>query len=83
LAVARFAVAERMAIDVVNPNEATLLKSPYVGVQFAAIPEFSDIANGVALQISNALEGKITVDAALKESHIIADQEMKKAGYYK
>lgn len=83
LAVARFAVAERMAIDVVNPNDATLLKSPYVGVQFAAIPEFSDIANGVALQISNALEGKIIVDAALKESQIIADQEMKKAGYYK
>ncbi len=45
ISAARFALAESMAIDVVNPNDSTLLRSPYVGVQFAAIPEFSSIGN--------------------------------------
>ena len=42
-----FANAEKAAIDTANPNDSTLPKSPYVGVQFAAIPEFQSI--GVAV----------------------------------
>ena len=83
ISAARFALAERMAIDVVNPNDSTLLRSPYIGVQFAAIPEFSSIGNMVGQNISKALEGKLSVDAALKESQILAEQDMKKAGYLK
>jgi sorbitol/mannitol transport system substrate-binding protein len=80
---ARFAVAERLAIDSANSRDNTLPKSPYVGIQFAAIPEFQSIGSAVALQIGMALTGKITVDAALKASQVAADNEMKKAGYYK
>lgn len=83
ISAARFALAERMAIDVVNPNDSTLLRSPYVGVQFAAIPEFSSIGNMVGQQISHALEGKLSVESALKEAQLIVEQDMKKAGYYK
>lgn len=83
ISAARFALAERMAIDVANPNDSTLLRSPYSGVHFAAIPEFQSIGNAVGQQISVALEGKISVDTALRESQRIADQDMKKAGYYK
>jgi sorbitol/mannitol transport system substrate-binding protein len=83
LKAARFATAEKAAIDSANPNDATLPKSPYVGVQFAAIPEFQAIGIAVGQQMSAALSGKSTVDAALKASQIAADREMKKAGYYK
>ena len=83
ISAARFALAERMAIDVVNPNDSTLLRSPYVGVHFAAIPEFQSIGDAVGQQISIALEGKISVDAALKNSQSVADREMKNASYYK
>jgi sorbitol/mannitol transport system substrate-binding protein len=72
-----------MAIDSANPNDSTLPKSPYVGVQFAAIPEFQAIGATVGQQMSAALAGKTTVDAALKASQVAADREMKKAGYYK
>jgi sorbitol/mannitol transport system substrate-binding protein len=83
LKAARFASAEKTAIDSANPNDSTLPKSPYVGVQFAAIPEFQAIGIAVGQQMSAALSGKSTVDAALKASQTAADREMKKAGYYK
>ena len=83
LKAARFAKAEKTAIDSANPNDATLPKSPYVGVQFAAIPEFQAIGIAVGQQMSAALAGKTSVDEALKASQVAADREMKKAGYYK
>ena len=66
-----------------NPNDSTLPKSPYVGVQFAAIPEFQAIGIAVGQQMSAALAGKTSIDAALKAGQVAADREMKKAGYYK
>jgi len=80
---AKFAAAEKAAIDSANPNDSTLPKSPYVGVQFAAIPEFQAIGIAVGQQMSAALAGKTSIDAALKASQNAADREMKKAGYYK
>lgn len=78
-----FAAAEKKAIDSANPNDSTLPKSPYVGVQFAAIPEFQAIGIAVGQQMSSALSGKSTVDQALKASQTAADREMRKGGYYK
>jgi sorbitol/mannitol transport system substrate-binding protein len=83
LKAAKFAAAEKAAIDSANPNDATLPKSPYVGVQFAAIPEFQAIGIAVGQQMSSALAGKTTIDKALKASQAAAEREMKKAGYYK
>ena len=83
LKAARFADAEKKAIDSANPNDSTLTKSPYVGVQFAAIPEFQAIGIAVGQQMSAALAGKETVDQALKISQTAAEREMKKGGYYK
>jgi sorbitol/mannitol transport system substrate-binding protein len=83
LKAAVFAEAEKKAIDSANPNDSTLPKSPYVGVQFAAIPEFQAIGIAVGQQMSAALAGKATVDQALKASQTAADREMRKAGYYK
>jgi sorbitol/mannitol transport system substrate-binding protein len=80
---ARFAAAEKLAIDTANPEDSTLPKSPYIGVQFAAIPEFQAIGIAVGQQMSAALAGKVTVDEALKASQLAADREMRKARYYK
>ena len=78
-----FAAAEKKAIDSANPNDSTLPKSPYVGVQFAAIPEFQAIGIAVGQQMSSALAGKVTVDQALKTAQTAAVREMTKGGYYK
>jgi sorbitol/mannitol transport system substrate-binding protein len=79
-AVAKFAAAEMAAIESAAPG-ATDLK-PYVGVQFAAIPEFPEIGSAVAEEMAAALSGAKTVDEALAASQAAADAIMKEAGYY-
>ena len=83
LKAAVFASAEGKAIDTANPLDSTLPKSPYTGVQFVTIPEFQSIGLAVGQQMSAALVGKATVDAALKASQVATEREMRKAGYYK
>jgi sorbitol/mannitol transport system substrate-binding protein len=56
---------------------------PYVGVQFAAIPEFAGIATQVGEIFSAALAGTKTSDEALKEAQDVTTREMQKAGYIK
>jgi sorbitol/mannitol transport system substrate-binding protein len=80
--VAKFAEAELKAINSANPNDPSLPKSPYVGIQFAAIPEFQAIGIAVGQQLSAALAGKVSVEQALKTSQTAAEREMKKAGYF-
>ena len=83
LKAAVFAEAEKAAIDSANPNDSTLNKSPYVGVQFAAIPEFQAIGLAVGQQMSALLAGKVTIDEALKASQAAADRQMRRGRYYK
>ncbi|MGJ8530324.1 ABC transporter substrate-binding protein [Maritalea sp.] len=79
-AVADFASAEMAAIESAAPA-ATDLK-PYIGVQFAAIPEFPEVGSAVAQEIAAALSGAKSVDDALKASQAAADAIMREAGYY-
>ena len=79
-AVAGFAAAEMAAIESAAP-EATDLK-PYVGVQFAAIPEFPEVGSAVAQEMAAALSGAKSVEAALAASQKAADAIMSEAGYY-
>ncbi len=79
-AAAPFAAAEMAAIESAAP-EATDLK-PYVGVQFAAIPEFPEVGSAVAQEIAAALSGAKSVDEALAAGQAAADSIMREAGYY-
>ncbi|WP_409567740.1 ABC transporter substrate-binding protein [Rugamonas sp. DEMB1] len=80
---AKFAAAEGKAIATSSPKHSTLQPSPYIGVQFAAIPEFQSIGLAAGQQIASALLGKQTVDQALDMAQQAAEREMRKAGYYK
>ena len=79
-AAAKFASAELAAIDSAAP-EATDLK-PYVGVQFAAIPEFPEVGSAVAQEMAAALSGAKSVEDALAAAQSAADAIMQEAGYY-
>jgi sorbitol/mannitol transport system substrate-binding protein len=79
---AKFAEAELKAINSANPTDPSLPKSPYIGIQFAAIPEFQAIGIAVGQQLSAALAGKVPVEQALKNAQTAAEREMKKAGYF-
>jgi sorbitol/mannitol transport system substrate-binding protein len=66
-----------------NPTKPTVKPVPYVGVQFAAIPEFAGIATKVGELFSAALAGQMSADDALAQAQTYATDEMTKAGYIK
>jgi sorbitol/mannitol transport system substrate-binding protein len=83
LKVAPFAKPTLASIDAADPNHPTVKPVPYVGVQYAAIPEFQGIGTQVGQQFSAALAGSMTVDAALAAAQSATEREMKRAGYIK
>ncbi|MDP5084547.1 MAG: sugar ABC transporter substrate-binding protein [Yoonia sp.] len=64
-----------------DPNNSTVEPSPYVGVQFAAIPEFAGIASEVSQEFSAAYAGQQTVEEALAKAQAITNEAMEAAGY--
>ncbi|NRP94880.1 Bacterial extracellular solute-binding protein [Marinobacterium sp. xm-g-59] len=81
-AAANFASAEMDAINSANPYDSTFEKTPYTGVQFAAIPEFQAIGTAAGQQFAAALAGEKSVEEALAAAQAYADREMRKARYY-
>ena len=66
-----------------DPENSTLKPKPYVGIQFAAIPEFQAIATQVGKLFSGALAGSMSIDQALSSAQKVTTREMKRARYYK
>ncbi|CAN7208045.1 sugar ABC transporter substrate-binding protein [Caballeronia sp. dw_19] len=71
------------AIESANPNDATLQKVPYTGVQFVGIPEFQSFGTVVGQSIAGVVAGQTTVDAALTAGNAAANRAVKQAGYQK
>ncbi len=83
LAEAPFAKMTLDSIQSADPVNPTVDPVPYVGVQFAAIPEFQGIATTVGQQFSAALAGTTSVDDALAAAQASVTREMRRAGYPK
>jgi len=64
-----------------DPNNSTVKPSPYVGIQFAAIPEFAGIATEVSQEFSAAYAGQQTVEEALAKAQALTNDAMEAAGY--
>jgi sorbitol/mannitol transport system substrate-binding protein len=76
----------KMTLDSINsadPQHPTVKPVPYVGVQFAAIPEFAGIATNVGQLFSAALAGQMSADDALKQAQDSTTRDMTRAGYIK
>jgi sorbitol/mannitol transport system substrate-binding protein len=61
------------SIENADPQKATVQPVPYTGVQFIAIPEFQDLGTRVSQQMSAAIAGQKSVDAALQQSQEYAE----------
>ena len=64
-----------------DPENSTVEPTPYVGVQFAAIPEFAGIATEVSQEFSAAYAGQQTVEEALEKAQALTNDAMEAAGY--
>ncbi|WP_034474388.1 MULTISPECIES: ABC transporter substrate-binding protein [Caballeronia] len=71
------------AIETADPNDATLHKVPYSGIQFVGIPEFQSFGTVVGQSIAGVVAGQTSVDQALKAANAAADRAVKQAGYQK
>jgi sorbitol/mannitol transport system substrate-binding protein len=74
----------KMTLDSIlsaDPNNSTVDPSPYVGIQFAAIPEFAGIATEVSQEFSAAYAGQQTVEEALAKAQALTNDAMEAAGY--
>jgi len=83
LKAAPFAKLTLASIDSADPDHPTVKPVPYVGIQYAAIPEFQGIGTAVGQQFSAALSGATSVDEALAAAQSATEREMKRAGYIK
>lgn len=71
------------AIESADPNDSSLKKVPYSGIQFVGIPEFQSFGTVVGQSIAGVVAGQTNVDAALKAGNAAADRAVKQAGYQK
>jgi sorbitol/mannitol transport system substrate-binding protein len=76
-----FAAKTLESINSADPQNPTVKPVPYIGVQFAAIPEFAGIATEVGQEFSAALAGQQTVDEALEKAQALTTDAMEAAGY--
>jgi len=65
-----------------DPTDSTRDPVPYVGVQFAGIPEFQGIGTDVSQFIAEAFVGDVTVEEALERANDATRDAMEEAGYY-
>ncbi|MFL9873024.1 ABC transporter substrate-binding protein [Paraburkholderia megapolitana] len=71
------------AIETANPDDSTLQKVPYTGVQFVGIPEFQSFGTVVGQAIAGVVAGQTDVASALKAGNAAADRAVRQAGYQK
>jgi len=74
----------KMTLDSIlsaDPNNSTVDPSPYVGIQFAAIPEFAGIATEVSQEFSAVYAGQQSIADALAKAQAITNDAMEAAGY--
>lgn len=68
---------ELEAMQTAHPSDPTLPRSPYVGVQFVAIPEFQEIGNEVGQIVSDALRGNTSAAQALETAQRATERRMR------
>ncbi|MFC0431764.1 sugar ABC transporter substrate-binding protein [Kutzneria buriramensis] len=69
-----FASQTKDAISNADPKNPGVQPRPTLGIQFVDIPEFTDLGTQVSQQISSAIAGSTTVDAALTAGQALAEK---------
>jgi sorbitol/mannitol transport system substrate-binding protein len=73
-AASAFSEITHRSISSVDPRNPGTQPRPTIGIQFVGIPEFTDLGTKVSQEISAAIAGRQSVDAALKKSQKLAEK---------
>ncbi|WP_325540767.1 sugar ABC transporter substrate-binding protein [Sphingopyxis sp.] len=79
---APFADVTLQSINAANPGQPSRLRVPYIGVQYAAIPEWQGIGTEIGQQFSAAIAGRVSTGDALAEAQAATRRQLTDAGYY-
>ena len=60
--VAPYAGAVLKMLEGADPSDATLSPSPYVGIQYVAIPSFAEFGNAVGANVAALVDGTVSID---------------------
>jgi sorbitol/mannitol transport system substrate-binding protein len=80
--VAPFSSFVLKAIQTSNPTAETAHPRPYVGGQYAGIPQFQGIGTAIGQIVAGTLTGQTTVKQALATAQASTARTMQEAGYY-
>lgn len=81
LAAAPFADMTLASIKAADPNNPTVDKVPYTGIQYVSIPEFPGIATAVGSRFAKVLVGEIPVSEALENAQWVTAKVMERARF--
>ena len=76
-AAASFGDITLKSIEAADPANPGVQPRPTVGIQYVAIPEFQDLGTKVTQEISAAIAGKTSVDKALDDGLMLAEDVAK------
>lgn len=69
------------SIKAADPNNPTVDKVPYTGIQYVSIPEFPGIATAVGSRFAKVLVGEIPVSEALENAQWVTAKVMERARF--
>ncbi len=78
---APFAQMTLASIQAADPNDPTVAKVPYTGIQFVAIPEFQSIGTAVGHRFAKSLEGSISSEEALANAQWVTGKVIERARF--
>lgn len=81
LQAAPFAEMVFASIETADPDNPTVDKVPYTGIQYVAIPEFPGMATAVGVRFAKALAGEISTEEALKNAQWVTEKVIKRAKF--
>ena len=82
-AAAPFADFVLSAIQGADPEDNTLKPSPYSGILYIGIPEFSALGNKVGIEVAKAVKGENSIKQALENMQQVVEEQMRLSGYTK
>lgn len=77
---APFAEFVLKTIQNADPIDSTIKPKPYTGIQFVGIPGFPAIGHQVGLKMVEMIEGRVSVDQALRDSQRLVKDQIRNSG---
>lgn len=78
-----YASATLKSLTDADVNNPCVNKTPYIGLQYIAMPEFADLGDKMTQNVASFVTGKMTLDDAITKTNDAFNEAAKSGGYQK